>query len=129
MKLRLVIEICMDAVFGTDAWMVLLALIVQDFPFLIIRIIIAACFSLEKNYSLYYLCGKNVLLCMLEVYRVVVLMYEKAKEELKEIKEEANESGHIENGSKKNDKRIEKVPIKAGNTPENSVPTRKGGVI
>jgi hypothetical protein len=59
--------------------------------FLCIRIIIAACFSLEKNYSLYYLCGKNVLLCMLEVYRVVVLMYEQAKKELKEIKEEEQE--------------------------------------
>jgi hypothetical protein len=88
MKFRFIVEMSMDALFGTDAWVVLLAFVVQDFPFLVIRIIIASAFSLEKNYLLYYLCGKNVLLCLLEVYRVVVLMYEKTIEELKEAKKE-----------------------------------------
>ncbi len=83
---------CMDAVFGTDAWVVLLAFMVQDFPLLIIRIIIATVFTLEKNYTLYYLVGKNILLCLLEIYRVVVLMYEKVREELNESKNESLES-------------------------------------
>jgi hypothetical protein len=53
----------------------------QDFPFLIVRLIIIIGYRLSKNYMLYYQCGKNLVLCSLEIYRITVIIYDKRKKE------------------------------------------------
>jgi hypothetical protein len=107
LKIQIIIETWLDAVFGTDAWVVLLAFVFQDFPFLIIRLIIAVNFSLEKNYLLYYLCGKNILLCFIEIYQIGVLIYERLKEEIKEEKEKTEKDEEkSKDGESKKEKHV-----------------------
>jgi hypothetical protein len=43
-------------------------------------------YKLDKNYSLYYLFGKNLILCLLEIYRIVALIKQERKENGKENK-------------------------------------------
>lgn len=89
-------ETIMDYVFGTEIWSLLLVFIVQDFPFLIVRCIIMIKYELESNYTLYYLFGKNLILCTLEIYRVIVIIIEKRVEDTKiEPEEEIEKKSNV----------------------------------
>lgn len=69
----------MSIFFGTEIWSVLLMLFVQDLPFLITRLIVLAKYPIAKSTNLYYLTIKNCVLCILEVYRLVILFMKERK--------------------------------------------------
>lgn len=69
----------LDYILGTEIWSLMLAFLTQDFPFLLARLAILISFRLDKNYMLYYLAIKNFVLCILEIYRIVILFLNEKK--------------------------------------------------
>lgn len=66
-------------VLGSEIWSLILGFLVQDFPFLIVRLTIIIKFRLEKNYLVYYNFMKNFLLCSVEIYRIFIIFYREKK--------------------------------------------------
>lgn len=87
-----------DIIFGSEIWAIGLIFFLQDFPFLIGRLIILINFKLSKNYMIYYMIIKNFILCAIEIYRIMILYKEEVhKESENKAKDTANISSHSEN--------------------------------
>jgi hypothetical protein len=71
------INATLDILFGTEILGIMLTFIVQDFPFMVMRLVIIIGYRLSKNYTLYYQFGKNLILCCLEIYRIGSIFYKK----------------------------------------------------
>jgi hypothetical protein len=64
-----------DLLFGTEIWAILVTFVFQDALFFIIRLMVLLRYqSTTKNYTLYFFVIKNFVLCLFELYRIVVLL-------------------------------------------------------
>ena len=69
-----------DYIFGNESWSVALVMLTQDLPFLIVRIYVIASFTLTENFTIYYFTIKNAILVTIEMYRIVSICNESARE-------------------------------------------------
>ena len=70
----------LDLIFNTDIWSLFYVFIFQDFPFLFLRIIILFNYNLDEHYTIYFFTLKNFVLCLAELYRIVVIVVEHKKQ-------------------------------------------------
>lgn len=77
--LNYIIDVVIEYVLGTEIWSLALTFIVQDFPFLVVRLVVIFRFSIDSS-PIFYLLVKNIILCILEIYRIVHLVIEKRNE-------------------------------------------------
>ena len=62
--------------FGTEIWALCFVLLIQEVPFLIIRVLKLIRFRESLlDYSVYFFATKNLVLCIFEVYRIGVIYY------------------------------------------------------
>lgn len=57
----------------TEILAVIRSFILQDFPFLVTRIFILATYSIN-DYTFFFLLAKNIILCVLQIYRFVIIL-------------------------------------------------------
>lgn len=69
-----------DHLFGNESWSVALVMLTQDLPFLIVRICVIATFNVTENFTIYYFTIKNAILVTIELYRIVTVCKEHARE-------------------------------------------------
>ena len=71
----------------TEMWGILVSVLMQDGPFAIMRLISVVAFNIV-TYDNYFFTGKNILVLMLQLYRLIAIYYEnkEAKRKEKEAK-------------------------------------------
>ena len=75
------IKLNLDLIFSTEIWSLLFSLLTQDFLFFIIRLIVLIYYeSTSKNYTLYFFVVKNFILCIFQIYRIIVIIIEEFQE-------------------------------------------------
>ena len=67
------------ATFSTELWYILMGLLLQDFPFFIIRLVLLSSHLLRKNYSAYFYVTKNAIFCVFRVYRMISILFEERR--------------------------------------------------
>lgn len=67
----------------SDTWAILAALMMQDGPFLLIRVILIARYQVLSYLNIFFTC-KNALVITLQVYRLVVVQIEEREKEAKD---------------------------------------------
>lgn len=60
----------------TDVWAIMLALFLQDIPFVLVRLYLMIEFKL-MSYTMIFFASKNILVIMLQMYRLMVLIHER----------------------------------------------------
>lgn len=70
-----------DVIFSTEAWSHFLALFSQVIPCFIIRIMILVTVNVKIQLSIHFFTFKNAVMIFLLIYRIVVVVYRKYKEE------------------------------------------------
>jgi hypothetical protein len=86
-------ETFMDYTLGTEIWSVLFAIFVQDLPYATIRFYLIIVYDLTKNYTLFYMFGKNVIMCSLGIYKIVLILIDKRQESRKVEPKEVTSPG------------------------------------
>lgn len=66
----------MDIIFGTEIWAIILIFSLQDFPFLILRIILVINYKTADQFTIYFFAAKNVLLCFTQIYKIIIILKE-----------------------------------------------------
>ena len=61
-------------VFGTEIWSILLVFLVQDFPYLIVRILLL--FVVKLSDILFFFMFKNFILCLVLIHKVITTYQE-----------------------------------------------------
>ena len=64
------LKLVFDIMLGSEIWSILFVFITQDFPYLIVRILIVSKLSINVSATLYFFILKNIALCILCVHRV-----------------------------------------------------------
>jgi len=80
----------------TELVSLLIPMLMQDGPFLIIRLIVIAYYQVYHD-TLYFLTVKNALVVMLQVYRIFVLYYKPPEEDIDEFFPESDPSHRLRN--------------------------------
>lgn len=70
-----------DLVLATEAWSLVLALVTQELPCFILRLLLLISIFEHQDFSLYFFLLKNFLMSLLLIYRVCVLTWRKLKSE------------------------------------------------
>ncbi|KAJ8318444.1 hypothetical protein KUTeg_003535 [Tegillarca granosa] len=83
-------SLCLNLIFETEIWSILVHILMQEFPFMIIRWLIIIQFNV-LNYSILFFALKNVLLLVMYIYRIYSI--------LRPIVENANERKKEQPGS------------------------------
>ncbi|KAM7542016.1 hypothetical protein Aperf_G00000019370 [Anoplocephala perfoliata] len=66
---------CAQLWFGTELWAICMSLILQDIPFLVLRLALVIFFNVRSYSNIFFTC-KNSLLILLQVFRSVVILGE-----------------------------------------------------
>lgn len=66
----------MDLLFGTEIWAILLIFLFQDFPFLILRVILVVNYRRASSFTLYFFAVKNIILCFTQIYKIILILIE-----------------------------------------------------
>ncbi|VDK31427.1 unnamed protein product [Dibothriocephalus latus] len=61
--------------FGTELWAICLSLLLQDVPFLFLRLVLIFEYTVQSHSNVFFL-AKNTLLIMLQIYRSMVILQE-----------------------------------------------------
>lgn len=62
---------------GTEIWALCFILVCQEIPFFTIRLFKLIIFSnsASRDYSIYFYVAKNFILCIFEIYRIIIIFY------------------------------------------------------
>lgn len=103
-----------DIMLATEAWSLVLSLFTQVLPCLIIRIGILIIVKIKIQLSLYFFTFKNAVMIFLIIYRIIMVVYRKYKEERENMLYEMRFSNNssYNNSNNKSNKINNNVPNK-----------------
>ena len=70
---------CLNLIFGTEIWTIVVSLLLQELPFLLLRFYILVYIQLSfnsKRFSIIFFALKNLILCTAEIYRTAIIVIE-----------------------------------------------------